>query len=322
MKSRVLYFPYIRVPKSSWLTQMLLYWDQVSSIVPFDFIQKPELLGPYMQSLVREGLVFQVIPGAQIHRLPRFFDAFSGYIGGLGQEIDRRRKNFTRGDASLIHIEKLGKIEHLLVRERLAARGQYPWFDVERETADDFMSYLAVSLGQLEAIDSTPVTDDRGYLSRFSRAGVPNADVTTQLELLRVQVLDQVLPVPSHSVEPSRIRAFKERFQSELGDFRRRVERELIEAASISHPTLRERRLEIFFEEAEAGVQQIQEAMRGAGWKTGRTSLSVLAAIPGVTPLLGLAGALWDAVSGGSPRQMPREFAYAAHARSQLAKAV
>jgi len=44
MKNSVIYFPYIRVPESPWLTQMLLYWDQLSSIVPYDFIADPESL--------------------------------------------------------------------------------------------------------------------------------------------------------------------------------------------------------------------------------------------------------------------------------------
>jgi hypothetical protein len=38
LKKRVLYFPFIRVPESTWLTQMLLHWDQVCSIVPYEFI--------------------------------------------------------------------------------------------------------------------------------------------------------------------------------------------------------------------------------------------------------------------------------------------
>lgn len=160
MKSRVLYFPYIRVPESIWLTQMLLYWDQVSSIVPYEFVHKPESLGPYMLSLVRAGLVFQVIPGAHIYEIPRFFDAFSGYIDGLGREIAHRKERFARGSTFRIHIEKLGDIGDLLVRERLAVPEQYPWYEVERETADDFMSYLAASLGQVQSIDSAPVTDD------------------------------------------------------------------------------------------------------------------------------------------------------------------
>jgi len=46
-----------------------------------------------------------------------------------------------------VHIEKLDGIADALVRQRLAAPGRYPWYDVEPDTAEDFMSYLAASLG-------------------------------------------------------------------------------------------------------------------------------------------------------------------------------
>ncbi|GAA4707227.1 hypothetical protein GCM10025781_27320 [Kocuria gwangalliensis] len=29
-----LYFPHIRVPKAAWFTQVLLYWEDVASIIP------------------------------------------------------------------------------------------------------------------------------------------------------------------------------------------------------------------------------------------------------------------------------------------------
>lgn len=317
MKSRVLYFPSIRVPESNWLTQMLLYWDQVSSIIPYEFMMHPEELGPYMQSLLREELVFQVMPGIYIFDMPNFFEKFNGYIEGLGPQMDARRENLQRGNASRIHIEKLGDLGDMLVRHRLASPQQYPWYDVERETADDFMSYLAASLGQLPAVDSSPVTDDNAYLGRFARAGVAQNALSHQLESLRIQVLDHVLPVPKRAVEPSKIRTFKDRHRDKLGDFRRRVERELIDALNVSDPELRQRRLDLFFDEAEVRIQEIQEDMRGAGWETAKAGVSVIGAVPGVSPIVGLVGALWNAGTG-EPRQIPQDFAYAAHARSEL----
>lgn len=70
MRTRVLYFPYIRVPETPWLTQMLLYWDEVSSIVPSDYIGHPESLGTHMLGLVQEELVRQVVPGMIISEIP------------------------------------------------------------------------------------------------------------------------------------------------------------------------------------------------------------------------------------------------------------
>jgi hypothetical protein len=161
------------------------------------------------------------------------------------------------------------------------------------------------------------VTDDNAYLVRFARAGVPQNAMTSQLESLRVQVLDRILPVPNHVLQPSQIRAFKDRHRDELGDFRRRVERELIDASNIGDRELRQRHLEIFFDEARERVEGIQEAMRGTGWETVKAGVSVIAALPGVSPLVGLCGALWNAITGG-PRQIQHDFAYAAYAQSEL----
>jgi len=76
---------------------MLLYWDQVSSIVPYEFTQRPESLGPYMRSLVEQELVFQVIPGAHIYDIPNFEGAFQVYLHALGPEAARRRAQFASG---------------------------------------------------------------------------------------------------------------------------------------------------------------------------------------------------------------------------------
>src|SRR2546426_3492340 len=124
MRNRVLYFPYIRVPKSTWLIRNLLYWDQVSSIVPSQFTEEPESLGQYTRSLVTEGLVFQVIPRVYISEVPRFGDAFRQYLDGLGRDADRRRKGFGRGKVFPLHVEKLDRIGDDLVARCLARRAK------------------------------------------------------------------------------------------------------------------------------------------------------------------------------------------------------
>ncbi len=318
MKNRVLYFPYIRVPRSTWLTQMLLYWDKVSSIVPYEFINRPESLGPYMESLLREELVDQVIPGMYIYEIPNFEQSFQTYIDGLGVGMARRRVRFAQGRRLKVHIEKMGEIAHALAGQGLAHEGPYPWYEVEADTADDFMSYLAAALGQLERVDSSPVTNRAAYLRRFTHAGVAEDRVFQQLQSLRTSVLKKVLPVPSHEVEPSAIRAFKDRHGQLLADFRWRVERELVAAAAIEDDLLRQRHLDIFFDESAARVEEIQAAMRGERWETTKASLSVLAAIPGVPQMFGLAAALWDALSGRQRQAASRDFAYAAYVRAKL----
>lgn len=72
MAENVLYFPYIRVPDNDWFQRVLLYWDSVGSIVPYEYINNPDRLGSHMQSLLIEGLVKQIIPGQYTYKLIRF----------------------------------------------------------------------------------------------------------------------------------------------------------------------------------------------------------------------------------------------------------
>ena len=92
MKNKVLYFPYINVPNSDWFTRMLLYWDEVGAIVPYDYIEYPEKLREHTRSLVEACLVRQVIPGEHIHRIPSFRDSFSEYLNALNEEVMNKRR--------------------------------------------------------------------------------------------------------------------------------------------------------------------------------------------------------------------------------------
>lgn len=52
-----LYFPYIQVPHSTWFTQVLLYWDRASTIVPSSRFQDQTVTNPYMRELRDAGLL-------------------------------------------------------------------------------------------------------------------------------------------------------------------------------------------------------------------------------------------------------------------------
>jgi hypothetical protein len=238
--------------------------------------------------------------------------------GLLVAVIARENFQFVSGSLCKIHIEKMGEISHALVDQKLAREAGYPWYEVEADTANDFMTYLASALGKLASVDSSPVTDQATYLDRFAKAGVAEDRVVQQLQALRVRVLEKVLPIPSHAIEPSKIRQFKNRHPQLLADFRRRVERELIEAANKSDDFLQQRQLELFFDEAAVRREEIQAAMHGAGWKTIQGSLSVLSAVPGAPQMFGLVAALWDALSGRSQQIPSQDFAYAAYVRAEL----
>jgi hypothetical protein len=271
-----------------------------------------------MRSLVEQELVFQVIPEEYIDEIPNFERAFQVYLDKLGPEVARRQARFASGSTLSIHLEKMGCIRGTLVGLGLAQEVRGTWCEVESDTANDFMSYLATALGRLPSVGSSPVTNEAAYLDRLVRAGVPEDRVVQQLQSLRIKVLERVLPIPDHPVQPSVIREFKNKHNDVLRQFRRRVEKELVEATAIADGPKRQHHLGIFFEEAADLTEQIEAAMHGAGWQIIKGSLSVIAAIPGVSPTFGLAAALWDALSGGQRQAPSQDFAYAAYARMEL----
>ena len=197
MKNKVLYFPYINVPNSSWFTRMLLYWDEVGVIVPYDFIQSPEKLDEYTRSMVLEGMIKQVIPMQHIYNIPYFREAFLSHLNALDKRVlIKRQVAFAGGHRSKIHIEKMDRLELDMRDMKLAEEGEYPWWFVEVDTAGEFMAYLAATLGKLDELQYDPVSDNIEHLERFMRVEGVNPSPRPPISNLRIQILQNVFPSP------------------------------------------------------------------------------------------------------------------------------
>ena len=324
MANNVLYFPNIRVPGSAWFTRMLLYWDTVGTIIPAEFMQRPEELGEHTRSLLEEQLLTAVIPGMHLYKIPSFDESFAEYLENLGPELDRRKRSFEKGKTTEVHVEKVGALEGVM-RSFGLCRGcndphYSPWYFVERETAADFMAYLAASLGKLQELSYVPMTDKDRYCMPLLRELPTSVAGTEELTTLRSEVLADVLPAPKHPISARQIQNFKQDHGDGLARFRRAVERELIAAASISDPGLRRRRLELFREEIEEQVQEIAARLEESGFgDLVFTKLCpVIAKVPGVSFVFGLASTVYSAFQKSPKEETPSPLAYAAYAQLKL----
>lgn len=247
MNQSVIYYPYIRVPESPWFSRVLLYWDSVGSIVPTEYLEEPDRLGPYMKSLVQEGLVQQIVPGYHLEMAPNFTSAFLEYIDQLPKNIKREqrqeafriRSKSHRGDD--IHMEKLGDLGEELVNRGLAHRDEKDdfssWYEVESGVARSFMAYLAGVLGQLVGDDQFyPITDEACHMEAFLPINSSRGDI-------RGIILDEVLPAPAENIEASRIADFKEKYAQELVHFRRAIEEEISQLSTIVDERARNARM-------------------------------------------------------------------------------
>ena len=199
-----LYFPYIRVPESSWFTQVLLYWDSAATIVPRSLWREFHE-HEYMKELLRADLLRFVQP-FEAHGTPRagfeeeFLNMFSGHEPRIPDQKNMERSWFGE-DCTKIFVELRRKG---LAEPETETELEFGFWRVEETTAAVYMAYLAgVISGRNEGF--FPVTDSRRSLAALAPAG---PELEDKLRELRFAVV-RALPAPSQPVPVNDLRAFR-----------------------------------------------------------------------------------------------------------------
>jgi hypothetical protein len=334
MRSNALFFPYITLPNEAWTVKSLLYWDKLSSIVPLDYLDRPEQMSGFMRELLTEGLVEPVTPSRHIHQIPRFDESF---IQLVEHRLQRRSQlNVPTGRMSRIHAEKLGAIPEFLVASRLARQIDWNWYDVESTTANLFMAYLAACLGAIPEVDATPVTNQAAFARYLQPRVGQMGRYPARRQEVRGVVLDNLLPAPTGPVDVATLLHFKRRHGPRLQRFRTVVEAHCTRVALLRDATDRAEANEAFLQDCEQRIAEIKESMQrtfgqvalgslaplfGAGLTAYATDLGNTTAYAGSA--LTLAGAAYMAIASiQGPRAIRnRPLAYVAHVRQAFSAA-
>ncbi|WP_027793154.1 hypothetical protein [Paraburkholderia acidipaludis] len=333
MRSNALYFPYIALPDDTWTAKSLLYWDKLSSIVPMDYLQRPEQMSDFMRTLLTEGLVEPVIPAHHIHQIRRFDDSF---IELVERRLRQRHQHIVAPVSARvptrIHAEKLGEIPRFLVESGLAKQVDWAWYDMETATANQFMSYLAACLGAIPEVDAAPVTDKAIFASGL-RSHPKRSVPTLHQHKSREVVLRHLLPTPAGPVQVDKLLLFKRRYGHLLPPLRARVEAHCTYVATLSDPNDRIEANEAFLLESKQSIAEIEGAMRptfgkvvlgslaplfGAGLSLQAMASGDVKAYTGAA--LSLAGAAYQAIASirGGRALVNHPLAYVAHAKCEF----
>lgn len=269
MKTNALYFPYISVPNDGWTIKTLLYWDKLSSIVPMEFIDNPDLLGPFMQRLVQEELVEQIIPAQHLYKVEDFDKCF---INLVEQNIDEYRSSPNQtarvhseklASPVEIHAEKMGQIPDFLVQEGIASRSRYGWYEMNKKVANIFMAYVASCLGAIDEINASAVTNSAQYSRMFDDLNMPHKrENAVHHSKARDVILRHLLPVPDESVTLDQLLRFKNDHGSLLPPLRLKVEEHCAIVATLPNSEDRIVATKNFLHESSDEVQEITEAMK------------------------------------------------------------
>jgi hypothetical protein len=257
---------------------VLLYWDEVGSIVPSPYAEDPARLSPYMGDLLRAGLVRPIVPEDYAYPLESAMEPFLAFVDADPEIARRARAGFGSGTASRgaaepgtlveIHRGKFGRgvvtglVDRQLARPPDAGDERTEWLEVESRTAAAFMAHLAAALGSLPRVDMDPITDGLAPLVPFASAAGAAEDPLALAAELRMGVLESVLPGPAEGVPVPDLIRFKERHGELLRGFRRRIEGELIDLALVPDAGARDAKLRLVKEDLEEQVAEIGERMR------------------------------------------------------------
>lgn len=263
MNRNVIYYPYIRVPQNVWFTRVLLYWDQIFSIVPMEYVNNQSLLGEYMHGLIQEDLVIPIVPGEYIREIPKFTEAFLNYVDDSNYPVNRVSIRDKRMKTFDLFSEKLDTIGDELTNRGLA-RKSFGVYQVEAYTAKQFMAYLAGALGKIPEIQSKPITDKPQNLVSFSPY---QGGRYYGIDRTRTIILNDILPAPKGYINPAELANFKEDHLPELNSFRNKIESFLPIAASIKGEPNRSKAISEFVIEIQDEINYLSGLMQSAGWK-------------------------------------------------------
>jgi hypothetical protein len=290
MADKVLYFPSIRPPENEWFTRVLLYWDQVGTIMPTES-EAHTFTRPYTRALIREKLLVPVSLGNDFW----YVDA-AGHFAAFVDLVKRDPLHVKDQPAgghqwAKVHLDKIGlplagalRFEGL-VKEPVP-QADSAWVEVEWRTAHLLMAFLAAVLGKDERVGMDPVTDSATAMQAFTALPEGNGSVDTDPEPIRYTLLRDILPAPAAGIEPAELAQFKADHRSLLNNFRIRVEDAIIVCARETDLRLRDLEIANARRKLKAELDEVEGRMRERRWPmAARGALGVAIAALGLADI-------------------------------------
>lgn len=231
--NKLLYYPYINVPRNDWTIRALLYYDSIGAIVPQNYFYEPERFNPDMRVLVQNELITPINPMEVLERPFEMARPFLKYIGSKEFKLEQRRKRFNNEnflyDRSFLgqngvpistfkfDMEIFRALEDCGLAKNI---GDFTYL-VESKTANQMMSYLASVLSN--KLNYIPTTDKLIRKSPFSDLKKKNFKRQITQNEKRQVVLRNLIPFP-HEINILELRRFKEKHYELLTKFKNKIE--------------------------------------------------------------------------------------------------
>lgn len=234
MAQTILYYPKINIQDGTWLRNALLYWDEVSSIVPYENFAdlSPELL--YLQKL---GIYHAVYPqelffsdfsedfcNCIIRRIETYERAVTENSSAIQSErvMIHKNKMYAPALRELIHYKKLPSNLLSIFEEKkfindLNAGG---WIEIDSQIGRIYMRTLAEYSIKCSNKDIVLGTDTVTHNREIYRNAFNRTDISKQCCKINIE---KCLPQPAMDVSFDDILHFKNRRKDEFDAFRAKI---------------------------------------------------------------------------------------------------
>lgn len=248
MRRTILYYPSIEIPDSEWIRNAILYWDEVSSIVPREMEAE----------LYRESQIISILRDENVFR-PIYPDSLmsSNYYNDFEFECINRMKyninqknilpfsvsnskntkmhnekihfskiqkpwldNLNFDNTQIIHKDKASSSILDFLNDNHLVKKKDNWFLIDNKLAEIYMSTLA-KYSALSDVNYTVIGSDK---IKESNSVYPHGYRNINNKNTKSPVLNlslNCLPSPNPDISIEKILKFKNKYRDELLDFRR-----------------------------------------------------------------------------------------------------
>lgn len=233
MAQSILYYPTIDIQDGAWLRNALLYWDSISSIVPYE---NYEALSPELLYLKRCNVYRPIFP-RELFR-SEYADSFTNAVITRLQRLEHGRSIHPKFTSALppetVHCEKIYALE---LYEQIHYRKMTPelynylqdhgflvitdskgWIKMDSQAASIYMRILAEYIVKCCAEDIVIGTD----LAKNQRELYTRSRPRENTACIAIS-LNDCLPQPSMDVGLEELLDFKSRHRQELLEFRSKL---------------------------------------------------------------------------------------------------
>ena len=268
MKSNVIYYPDLRMPKSEWFSQVALYWDKLYTMTTSYHRSEWIIPNSYEEKLVKSNLVETIDIQEHLGERDKL-EKFLEYVDHPDYPIPHDKNKWEASEK--MFYEKMEYDSEILrgLRERglVSERAINGWYEVESYTAKQYMAYLAAAIGEDSEINANAITDRQVNLKSYIETNEQkNSPEKKTIQVSNI-VLNKILPSPGGNVDPELIARFKKNNQEELSNFREYLQHQIRHIAEMKDPENQKDSIEYLIKEEQSNIKELEEKMKANGWR-------------------------------------------------------